>query len=49
MVAFSSGDSGKGPPISELGINQTRHALSHHNRDLEQLARLTQSDAFIMQ
>lgn len=46
VATFSSGDEGKGLPIPELGINQTRHALSHHNGDPEQLARLTQSDAF---
>lgn len=46
VVTFSSGDEGKGLPIPELQINQTRHALSHHNGDPDQLARLTQSDAF---
>lgn len=46
VVTFSTGDEGKGLPVPELGINQTRHALSHHNGDLDQLARLTQSDAF---
>ncbi len=46
VATFSSGDEGKGVPIPELSINQTRHALSHHNGDSEQLARLTQSDAF---
>jgi hypothetical protein len=46
VITFSSGDEGKGLPIPELGINQTRHALSHHNGDPDQLARLTQSDAF---
>jgi hypothetical protein len=46
VVTFSSGDEGKGLAIPELGINQTRHALSHHNGDPDQLARLTQSDAF---
>jgi hypothetical protein len=46
VITFSSGDEGKGLPIPELGINQTRHALSHHNGDSDQLARLTQSDAF---
>lgn len=45
-ITFSSGDEGKGLPVPELGINQTRHALSHHNGDPDQLARLTQSDAF---
>ena len=46
VITFSSGDEGKGLPIPELNINQTRHALSHHNGDPEQLDRLTQSDAF---
>lgn len=46
VVTFSSGDEGKGLPIPELQINQTRHALSHHNGDPDQLARLTQSDAY---
>lgn len=46
VVTFSTGDEGKGLPVPELGINQTRHALSHHNGDPDQLARLTQSDAF---
>jgi len=46
VVTFGSGDEGLGLPIPELNINQTRHALSHHNGDPEQLKRLTQSDAF---
>ncbi|EMI53491.1 protein containing DUF1552 [Rhodopirellula sallentina SM41] len=46
VITFSSGDEGKGLPIPEISINQTRHSLSHHNGDPEQLRRLTQSDAF---
>lgn len=46
VATFSSGDEGKGLPIPALGINQTRHALSHHNGDADQMGRLTQSDAF---
>lgn len=46
VITFSTGDEGKGLPIPELGINQTRHALSHHNGEPDQLDRLTQSDAF---
>lgn len=46
VVTFSSGDEGKGLPIPEIQINQTRHSLSHHNGDPEQLRRLTESDAF---
>ena len=45
-VTFSTGEEGKGLPIPELGINQTRHALSHHNGDPAQMDRLTQSDTF---
>jgi hypothetical protein len=46
VITFSSGEEGKGLPVPELGINQTRHSLSHHNGDLEQMGRLTQSDVF---
>jgi hypothetical protein len=46
VITFSTGDEGKGLPVPELSINQTRHSLSHHNGDPEQMARLTQSDAF---
>jgi hypothetical protein len=45
-ITFSSGDEGKGLPVPELGINQTRHALSHHNGDPDQMERLTLSDSF---
>ena len=46
VITFSSGDEGKGLPIPEISINQTRHSLSHHNGDPEQLRRLTESDIF---
>ncbi|QDT65474.1 DUF1552 domain-containing protein [Calycomorphotria hydatis] len=46
VITFSSGDEGKGLPIPEIGISQTRHGLSHHNGDPEQLRRLTESDTF---
>ena len=46
VISFSSGDEGKGLPIPEIQINQTRHSLSHHNGDPEQLRRLTESDRF---
>ncbi|WP_404309036.1 DUF1552 domain-containing protein [Neorhodopirellula lusitana] len=49
VITFSSGDEGKGLPIPEISINQTRHSLSHHNGDPEQLRRLTESDAFNFQ
>ncbi len=34
--------------IPEIGILQTRHGLSHHNGDPEQLRRLTQTDTFLI-
>jgi hypothetical protein len=34
--------------IPEIGISQTRHGLSHHNGDPEQLRRLTQTDTFLI-
>lgn len=49
VATFSSGDEGKGLAIPEIGLNQTRHSLSHHNGDPEQLRRLTESDAFNFQ
>ncbi len=35
--------------IPEIGISQTRHGLSHHNGDPEQLRRLTQTDTFLIE
>ena len=49
VATFSTGDEGKGLAIPEININQTRHSLSHHNGDPEQLRRLTESDAFNFQ
>jgi hypothetical protein len=46
VITFSTGDEGKGLPIPEINLNQTRHSLSHHNGDPEQLRRLTESDIF---
>ena len=36
-----------GGAIPDIGISQTRHGLSHHNGDPEQLRRLTQTDTFL--
>jgi hypothetical protein len=49
VVSYMSGSEGNGLAIPEIGINQTRHELSHHNGDPEQMARLSKSDAFITQ
>ncbi len=47
VVTYMSGSEGNGLAIPEIGIPQTRHELSHHNGDPEQMARLSRSDAFI--
>lgn len=44
MIGSESHASG----IPEIGISQTRHGLSHHNGDPEQLRRLTETDAFLI-
>lgn len=49
VVSYMSGSEGNGLAIPEIGINQTRHELSHHNGDPEQMLRLSRSDAFITQ
>jgi Protein of unknown function (DUF1552) len=38
-----------GGAIPDLGISQTRHGLSHHNGDPEQLRRLTETDTFLIE
>ena len=37
-----------GGAIPDIGILQTRHGLSHHNGDPEQLRRLTETDTFLV-
>lgn len=49
VVTYMSGSESHGLAIPEIGIPQTRHELSHHNGDPEQMARLSRSDAFITQ
>ena len=49
VVTYMSGSESNGLAIPEIGIPQTRHELSHHNGDPEQMARLSRSDAFIAQ
>jgi hypothetical protein len=47
VVSYMQGSESNGLAIPEIGIPQTRHELSHHNGDPEQMARLSKSDAFI--
>ena len=49
VVTYMSGSESNGLAIPEIGIPQTRHELSHHNGDPEQMKRLSRSDAFITQ
>ncbi len=49
VATFSSGIEGQGLPIPELGITQSRHALSHHNGDPGHMEKLTQSDTFAVE
>ena len=46
VATFSSGLEGRGLPVPELGISQSRHELSHHNGDPGHMEKLTQSDTF---
>jgi hypothetical protein len=43
------GSEANGGAIPDIGISQTRHGLSHHNGDPEQLRRLTQTDTFLVE
>jgi hypothetical protein len=49
VVTYMSGSESNGLAIPEIGIPQTRHELSHHNGDPEQMRRLSQSDAFLVE
>lgn len=47
VITCMSGSESNGLPIPEIGVAQSRHELSHHNGDPEQLRRLTQCDQFL--
>ncbi|MCC9609169.1 DUF1552 domain-containing protein [Blastopirellula sp. JC732] len=47
VITCMSGSESNGLAIPEIGVAQTRHELSHHNGDPEQLRRLTETDAFL--
>lgn len=49
VVTYLQGSESQGLAIPEIGIPQTRHELSHHNGDPEQMARLSRSDVFIVE
>ncbi|MEQ2006894.1 MAG: DUF1552 domain-containing protein [Limisphaerales bacterium] len=49
VITCGIGSEGNTSGIPEIGILQTRHGLSHHNGDPEQLRRLTSTDTFLIE
>jgi hypothetical protein len=49
VITCMIGSESNGGAIPDIGISQTRHGLSHHNGDPEQLRRLTQTDTFLVE
>ncbi len=49
VITCGIGGEGNASGIPEIGILQTRHGLSHHNGDPEQLRRLTATDTFLIE
>lgn len=47
VITCMSGTERHGLALPEIGIQQTRHELSHHNSNPEQMRRLTQCDTFL--
>ena len=48
VITCMTGSESHGLAIPEIGVAQTRHELSHHNGDPEQLRRLTETDTFLI-
>jgi hypothetical protein len=49
VATFSMGGEGHAISIPEIGINQTRHQLSHHGGDPVYMEKLTQYDTFAIE
>jgi len=49
VITCMIGSESQASGIPEIGISQTRHGLSHHNGDPEQLRRLTETDGFLIE
>lgn len=49
VITCMIGSEAQASGIPEIGISQTRHGLSHHNGDPEQLRRLTMTDTFLVE
>ena len=48
VITCMTGSESNGLAIPEIGVAQTRHELSHHNGDPEQMRRLTETDTFLV-
>ena len=49
VITCMIGSESHGLAIPEIGVVQTRHELSHHNGDPEQMRRLTETDTFLVE
>ncbi|MDF1810650.1 MAG: DUF1552 domain-containing protein [Verrucomicrobiales bacterium] len=49
VITCMIGSESNGLAIPEIGVVQTRHELSHHNGDPEQMRRLTETDTFLIE
>ena len=49
VITCMIGSESHGLAIPEIGVVQTRHELSHHNGDPEQMRRLTETDSFLVE
>ncbi len=49
VITCMIGSESSGHAIPEIGVVQTRHELSHHNGDPEQMRRLTETDTFLVE
>ncbi|QDT64895.1 DUF1552 domain-containing protein [Calycomorphotria hydatis] len=49
VITCMTGSENFGLSIPEIGIAQSRHELSHHNGDPEQMRRLTTTDTFLVE
>ena len=47
VITCMLGNEHRALALPEIGIDQTRHELSHHNGDPEKMARLTRCDTFL--
>lgn len=49
VITCMTGSESHGLAIPEIDVAQTRHELSHHNGDPEQMRRLTETDTFLVE